>query len=46
LKVKGEIKETYAKLSRIYAALEGKFEKNLRKRGLEFLDVQEGESVE
>ena len=45
LKVKGEIKETYAKLSKIYAALEGRFEKNLRKRGLEFLDVQEGETV-
>ncbi|RPH53173.1 MAG: class I SAM-dependent methyltransferase [Desulfobacteraceae bacterium] len=45
LRVGGEIKETYAKLSRIYATLEGRFEKKLRKRGLKFLDVQEGDIV-
>ncbi len=45
LRVRGDIKATYAKLSRVYAALEGTLEKKLRERGLEFLDVQEGETV-
>ena len=45
LRVKGDIKATYAKLSRVYAALEGTLEKKLRERGLELLDVQEGETV-
>ena len=45
LTVKGDIKATYAKLSKIYATLEGRFEKKLRERGLELLDVQEGETV-
>jgi ubiquinone/menaquinone biosynthesis C-methylase UbiE len=45
LRVKGEIKETYGKLSKIYAALEGRFEKRLRERGLKLLDVQEGDVV-
>lgn len=45
LRVKGEIKETYAKLSKIYAALEGIFEKKLRERGLGYLDIQKGETV-
>lgn len=44
-RVRGEIKETYAKLSKIYATLEERLEKKLRERGLEFLDVQEGEAV-
>jgi ubiquinone/menaquinone biosynthesis C-methylase UbiE len=43
LRVEGEIKETYGKLSKIYAALEGRFEKKLRERGLKFLDIQKGE---
>lgn len=45
LRVKGEIKETYGKLSKIYAALEGRFEKKLRERGLRLLDVQKGDVV-
>ena len=45
LRVRGDIKATYAKLSMVYAALEGTLEKKLRERGLEFLDVQEGETV-
>jgi hypothetical protein len=36
LRVEGEIKETYGKLSKIYAALEGRFEKKLREKGLMF----------
>ncbi len=45
LRVSGDIKATYAKLSKVYATLEGRFEKKLRERGLELLDVQEGEAV-
>ncbi len=45
LRVKGDIKATYAKLSRVYAILEGRFERKLRERGLELLGVQEGETV-
>ena len=45
LRVKGDIKATYAKLSKVYATFEGRFEKKLRERGLELLDVQEGEAV-
>lgn len=45
LRVKGEIKKTYSKLSKIYAALEGIFEKKLIERGLEYLDIQKGETV-
>lgn len=45
LRVEGEIKETYGKLSKIYAALEGRFEKKLRERGLKLLDVQKGNVV-
>ncbi|MBM3702494.1 MAG: methyltransferase domain-containing protein [Actinobacteria bacterium] len=45
LRVKGEIKETYGKISKIYATLEGKFEKRLRERGVEYLDIQKGETV-
>jgi ubiquinone/menaquinone biosynthesis C-methylase UbiE len=45
LRVEGEIKETYGKLSKIYATLEGRFEKKLRKKGLKFLDIQKGDVV-
>ena len=45
LRVSGDIKATYAKLSKVYATFEGRFEKKLRERGLELLDVQEGEAV-
>jgi ubiquinone/menaquinone biosynthesis C-methylase UbiE len=45
LRVEGEIKETYGKLSKIYALLEGWFEKKLRDRGLKLLDVQQGDVV-
>ena len=45
LRVKGDIKATYAKLSRVYAVHEGTFERKLRDRGLELLGVQEGETV-
>ena len=45
LRVKGETKETYSKLSKIYAAVEGTLEKKLRERGLEYLDIQKGETV-
>ena len=45
LRVRGDIRGTYAKLSKIYATLEGRFEKKLRERGLELLNVQEGEAV-
>lgn len=45
LRVRGDIKGTYAKLSRVYAVIEATLEKKLRERGLELLDVQEGERV-
>ena len=45
LRVKGDIRATYAKLSKIYAGIEGRFERGLRQRGLELLDIQEGEVV-
>jgi len=45
LRVKGDIKATYAKVSKIYATFEGRFKKILRERGLELLEVQEGETV-
>ena len=45
LRVKGDIQATYAKLNKVYATFEGGFEKKLRARGLELLDVQEGERV-
>jgi len=40
-----EIKRNYAKISKLYATLEGRFEKGLRKRGLQLLAVQKGEQV-
>ncbi|GBE54660.1 demethylmenaquinone methyltransferase [archaeon BMS3Bbin15] len=45
LRVKGEIKKTYAKVSKSYSIWEGRFERKLRERALKFLDVQEGEIV-
>jgi ubiquinone/menaquinone biosynthesis C-methylase UbiE len=45
LRVEGDIRATYAKLSRVYAAVEGIFEKKIRRRGLELLNIQEGETV-
>ena len=45
LRVKGDIKATYAKLSKIYAILEGRFEKKLREKGLALLAIQKGETV-
>ena len=45
LRVEGDVRATYAKLSRVYAAIEGRFEKKLRRRGLELLNIQEGETV-
>ena len=45
LRVSGDIKATYVKLSKVYATFEGGFEKKLRQRGLGLLDVQEGEAV-
>jgi len=45
LRVEGDVRATYAKLSRVYAAVEGIFEKKLRQRGLELLNIQEGETV-
>jgi len=39
------IKESYGKISKFYAAVEGIAEKGLRKKGLKLLAVQEGEMV-
>jgi demethylmenaquinone methyltransferase/2-methoxy-6-polyprenyl-1,4-benzoquinol methylase len=45
LRVTGNIKEIYSKYSKIYAIIEEYFEKNLRKKGLLFLNIQESETV-
>lgn len=45
LRVKGKVKQTYAKLSRIYSTIEGTFEKKIREKGVKLLDIQEGERV-
>ena len=45
LRVKGDIKQIYSKLSKTYALIEEKFEKDIRKRALEHLNIQEGEVV-
>jgi demethylmenaquinone methyltransferase/2-methoxy-6-polyprenyl-1,4-benzoquinol methylase len=42
---KEAIKESYGKISKFYAMAEGVFEKGLRKKGLELLAIQEGETV-
>ena len=45
LRVRGDVRSTYGLLSRFYGLLEEWFESGVRKRGLELLDVHEGESV-
>ncbi|MFX0042889.1 MAG: class I SAM-dependent methyltransferase [Candidatus Hodarchaeota archaeon] len=45
LRVTGDIKKIYSKYSRLYAIIEEYFEKSIRKKGLSFLNVQEGESA-
>ena len=40
-----EIKRSYAKISKLYPIFEGRFEKGLRKRGLQLLAVQKGDQV-
>lgn len=40
-----DIKKSYGVLSRSYSILEGKMEKGLREKGLQLLDVREGEEV-
>ena len=45
LRVTGKIRETYTKFSNFYAVLEENLEKGLRKRALEYLAVQKGETV-
>jgi demethylmenaquinone methyltransferase/2-methoxy-6-polyprenyl-1,4-benzoquinol methylase len=40
-----EIKRSYARISKLYPIFEGRFEKGLRKRGLQLLAVQKGEQV-
>jgi len=39
------IKKSYAKISKLYAIVEGTFEKGVRVRGLKLLSVREGEEV-
>ena len=45
LRVRGDIKTTYGKLSRTYAVVEERLERGLRQRGLERLKIQQGEVV-
>lgn len=45
LRVKGDIKDIYAKLSRIYPLIERTFERKIREKSLKFLDIQEEEKV-
>ncbi len=40
-----DIKKSYGKISRVYATLEGRFEKGARRKGLELLAVKDGEVV-
>ena len=42
---KEAIRKSYGKISKFYAMAEGTFEKGLRKKGLEFLGIEEGEMV-
>lgn len=39
------IKSSYGKLSRLYIAVEGRFERGIREKGLKSLDIHEGERV-
>ena len=45
LRVKGNIKEIYSKLSKTYAFIEEKFEKDIRARGLALLNIKQGEVI-
>jgi len=45
LSVKGKIKESYGKLSKLYATFESKFERKLREKALKLLKVKEGEII-
>ena len=45
LRVRGDIRSTYNWFSRFYGLLEEWFESGVRKRGLELLDIREGEDV-
>ncbi|NJD01042.1 MAG: class I SAM-dependent methyltransferase [Ruminiclostridium sp.] len=45
LRVKGKVKESYGKLSKLYATFESKFERKLREKALKLLKVKEGEII-
>lgn len=45
LRVRGNIKEIYSKLSKTYAFIEEKFEKDIRTRGLTLLNIKDGEVI-
>ncbi len=45
LRVRGDIRASYRRLSRFYGLLEDRFERRLRQRGLALLDVARGEDV-
>lgn len=45
LRVHGDVRATYGKVSRTYAVIEDKLEGKLRRRGLALLDLQGGEAV-
>ena len=45
LRVSGDIRGTYGWLSRFYGVVEERFERGVRERGLELLDVKDGEAV-
>jgi demethylmenaquinone methyltransferase/2-methoxy-6-polyprenyl-1,4-benzoquinol methylase len=45
LRVRGNIKEIYSKLSKTYAFIEEKFEKDIRSRGLTLLSIKQGEVI-
>jgi demethylmenaquinone methyltransferase/2-methoxy-6-polyprenyl-1,4-benzoquinol methylase len=45
LRVRGDVRAVYGRLSRGYAVVEDWFERGLRRRGLELLDVRQGETV-
>jgi len=45
LRVRGDIRSTYSRVSRFYGLLEEWFESGVRRRGLELLDIREGEAV-
>ncbi len=45
LRVRGNIKEIYSKLSKTYAFIEEKYEKDIRARGLALLNIKKGEII-